>query len=512
MRFPTSRPTQLTRAHVVAGGALLALLGLLSPLAFASNPVGSAAIVSLAPKPKLVFVPFKLVHLHPPRVYALRLAAEDGGTIENGAVSCAGACETTYDAEASTPLVVLRAVPRPGFSFAGWAGGCAGTTPVCTFMLTADRSVAASFEAQTEPPPPPYVVSVAMISGSGTITSSPGGIRCPPTCSASFPSGRGVTITAAPGHFQTLASWAGVDCSQEEGGRSSCSFFVPDHDVAVTAAYEVRTALSISLNGNGVVVASPPGTDPSTGEPTDGVCRPGAAACRADHEPGEVVTLRATPGAGTRFVGWGSWYCPPGNECRVRVDSFRPVTANFSPLQLNVEISGNGSVASAGGSVSCPGRCSTQAFLGARVFLRAEPQAGERFLAWRHCDPLPGNPLICEAGMAFPRSVHAQFTTGGVGATALALELAGSLPLRISLRGIRGRIEYSSAGQPDRMCTRAKQPCMSEGYAQGQEVRMKAVGKFRRWQPNACLDDPSGKKPVCRFRVGVVHEVLGKFR
>jgi hypothetical protein len=47
--------------------------------------------------------------------------------------------------------------------------------------------------------------------GSGTITSSPSGLSCASTCSATFPSGTTITITAAPTGSSTFGSWANCD-------------------------------------------------------------------------------------------------------------------------------------------------------------------------------------------------------------------------------------------------------------------------------------------------------------
>lgn len=54
-------------------------------------------------------------------------------------------------------------------------------------------------------------------SGAGTVTSSPSGIDCGASCSASFSSGAAVTLTAAPASGSYFAGWSGA-CS----GTGSC--------------------------------------------------------------------------------------------------------------------------------------------------------------------------------------------------------------------------------------------------------------------------------------------------
>jgi Divergent InlB B-repeat domain/Bacterial Ig-like domain (group 2) len=46
--------------------------------------------------------------------------------------------------------------------------------------------------------------------GAGTVSSSPGGLGCSTTCTASFPSGTTVTLTATP-NGSTFGGWAGCD-------------------------------------------------------------------------------------------------------------------------------------------------------------------------------------------------------------------------------------------------------------------------------------------------------------
>lgn len=68
-------------------------------------------------------------------------------------------------------------------------------------------------------PPTSYTLSVSKSgSGGGTVTSTPGGINCGSTCSASFSSGTVVTLSAAPASGSTFAGWSGA-CS----GLGACS-------------------------------------------------------------------------------------------------------------------------------------------------------------------------------------------------------------------------------------------------------------------------------------------------
>jgi hypothetical protein len=67
--------------------------------------------------------------------------------------------------------------------------------------------------------------------GSGTVTSSPSGISCGASCSAVFPTGTTVTLTAAPASGSTFSSWSGACTS-----TGNCTVTL-DADRSVTATF-----------------------------------------------------------------------------------------------------------------------------------------------------------------------------------------------------------------------------------------------------------------------------------
>jgi len=76
-------------------------------------------------------------------------------------------------------------------------------------------------------------------SGTGTVSSNPGGITCGTTCSAMFETGKSITLTATPDAGFTFAGWSGA-CS----GTSTCSLNL-SADASVTATF---TASLQSIN------------------------------------------------------------------------------------------------------------------------------------------------------------------------------------------------------------------------------------------------------------------------
>ena len=55
-----------------------------------------------------------------------------------------------------------------------------------------------------------------------------------------------------------------------------------------------------------------------------------------------MVVLTAVPdGSDATFVGWSTVDCPGTGECRLKVEDDQSVSALFSKLRLQVELSGN---------------------------------------------------------------------------------------------------------------------------------------------------------------------------
>ncbi|MHA2657853.1 MAG: pectin acetylesterase-family hydrolase, partial [bacterium JZ-2024 1] len=98
-------------------------------------------------------------------------------------------------------------------------GGGGGAVPSSTFTLTVNRSG----------------------TGNGTVTSSPSGISCGSTCSASFPFGSSVTLFITPDTGSSFAGWSGdPDCSDGQ--------VTMDADETCTANFAPEPDFSLSCN------------------------------------------------------------------------------------------------------------------------------------------------------------------------------------------------------------------------------------------------------------------------
>jgi uncharacterized delta-60 repeat protein len=158
-------------------------------------------------------------------------------------------------------------------------------------------------------------------SGSGSVISSPNGIDCGSTCSASFPAGP-VTLTAIPSLGSSFARWSG-DCS----GTGSCTLSM-SADQTATATFESDKTLTLSEagSGTGTVSSSPAGID----------C---GSSCTHAFTHGSAVALTATPSAGSTFTGW-SGACSGSGSCTLTMSADQTATATFNALCVVPKLKG----------------------------------------------------------------------------------------------------------------------------------------------------------------------------
>ncbi len=143
-----------------------------------------------------------------------------GGTVTStpAGISCGATCAFGFQTGST---VMLSAVADGSSVFTGWSGGGCSGFGTCTVTLSADTTVAANFV--------PARALMVTISGTGTVTSSPGSINCSSgTCSDTFAENTIVTLTAT-----TAPTWTG-DCSACTG--TSCAITI-SADTACTATF-----------------------------------------------------------------------------------------------------------------------------------------------------------------------------------------------------------------------------------------------------------------------------------
>jgi List-Bact-rpt repeat protein len=150
------------------------------------------------------------------------------------------------------------------------------------------------------------------LTGSGSVTSSPPGISCNPTCSANFGNSTNVSLTATPPSGWAFSSWSGA-CT---GNVGSCTLTMAAVE-SVTATFVPLYTLTVSDNGNGTITNSQFSID----------CQ---SSCGSGIPSGSQVTLTATPQGDYLFTGW-SGACSGTGSCVVTMSMPESVTAMFAP-------------------------------------------------------------------------------------------------------------------------------------------------------------------------------------
>ena len=293
-------------------------------------------------------------------------AGAGSGTVASSptAIDCGSTCSASV---ASGTSLALSATPSPGSTFSGWSGGCSGTGN-CALVVNANTSLTAAFAVA----PTSYTLTLTK-SGNGTVTSSPNGITCGTTCSASYTSGASVTLTATPATGSTFTGWSGA-CT----GTGTCTVSMTSaRSVTATfAAAPVSSTYVLSVNknggGTGIVASTPPGIN----------C---GAACSASFTSGAVVTLEAMPDAGSTFAGWGG-ACAGAWSCTVTMSQLQSVTATFAPQSVTLTITNVatdlGQVSSNPAGIDCGTTCSLSVASGSVVTLNAKPTKFATFVGW----------------------------------------------------------------------------------------------------------------------------------
>lgn len=184
-----------------------------------------------------------------PSVYTLSVNFTGSGdgfiTSTPAGISCSENCDADFAEGTSVSLAVVVA---PNATFTGWSGGACSGTGACVVNVTADTVVIANFELITN------TLTVELDGeGSGVVTSSPAGIDCGSTCTASFDNITEITLTASSTDGSTFTGWSGGDCS----GTSTCVLTMTE-DTTVTATFalpEYSISGTVSgLAGSGLVL------------------------------------------------------------------------------------------------------------------------------------------------------------------------------------------------------------------------------------------------------------------
>ena len=200
--------------------------------------------------------------------------------------------------------------------------GSTGSTnfpTVCTTSCTAfDTSLGGSGDAFIAKFVQSFTLTVTEAgTGSGTVTSSPGGINCGGDCTESYISGTVVTLTAAPVANSELADW----------GVSGCLVTAPCQ-VTVTADTTITVTFNLLPGAQPILTVTKTGTGSGTVTSSPAGINCGVD-CSEPYPSGQVVMLTAMVAAGSNFAGWSGGGCTGTGSCMVTLTANTTVTATF---------------------------------------------------------------------------------------------------------------------------------------------------------------------------------------
>jgi hypothetical protein len=283
-----------------------------------------------------------------PQVLSVAKAAGTGyGTVKATGLACELACTSTevpyFGGEESPPakkakapaLVTLLAIPATGSSFSGWTGCESEPEGKCVVSMGKAQSVTARFEAK------PAMALTLTKEGYGAVKSKPKGVACGNTCysaAASLPEGTVVVLFAKAGTGAKFSSFVG--CAKEvkigeleatcEVTMSSAKAVKATFTAAPKAIVNPQT-LTVTKAGTGT------GTVKATGLACEAACTStGVAYFGGEESPPAkkakaptLVTLIATPSAGSDTVIWSGCESEPEGKCVVSMGKAQSVTARF---------------------------------------------------------------------------------------------------------------------------------------------------------------------------------------
>src|SRR5213594_22899 len=181
--------------------------------------------------------------------------------------------------------------------------------------------------------------------------------------------GNGATATVTVRFTPTASGVASTNLSFTSDG-DTVSRLVTGTGVSTTS----KLTASKAGTGSGTVTSNPAGIS----------C---GATCSASFTNGTMVTLTATPAAGSTFTGWsGGGGCIGTGTCTVTLNTATTVTATFMQSSFALTVTkagtGGGTVTSSPAGISCGATCSTSFTTGTAVTLTATPAAGSTFTGW----------------------------------------------------------------------------------------------------------------------------------
>jgi uncharacterized repeat protein (TIGR02543 family) len=273
---------------------------------------------------------------------------------------------------AQDEVVQLTATAMAGYLFDSWSGDAVGAENPLSLTMDSDKNVTAHFIQA-----PTYTLTINIDpAGSGTVAKFPDKVE--------YDAGDTVMVTAAPADGFSFTGWSG-----DLSGSLNPAQIIMDGNKTVTATFSQDPKYTLTLM-----------VDPIGG---------GTVAKNPDlpaYDPGDTVTVTATPADGFSFTGWSGDLSGSLNPAEIVMDGNKTVTANFAQIPkytLTVTIDPVG-----GGTVNkAPDKMEYDAE--ETVTLTAVPSAGYTFSGWDGDAAGMSNPV--DIVMNGNKNVTAQFVS-----------------------------------------------------------------------------------------------------
>lgn len=328
-------------------------------------------------------------------------AGNGTGTVTSSpsGIECGSTCSASY---VHGTAVTLTGSPGGGALPVTWTGCTKVTEGKCEVTMTAAKSVTATFKL------PSHELKVTKAgAGSGTVTSSPSGINCGVTCTASFEQNTAVTLTGTPGANTKPVQWSGCDSVAE--GKCKVTISAAK---AVTATFNVEgPQLTVTRAGAAAAFST------VTSSPAGMEC---GAACTVNFVKDSTVTLTGVPGLHVAAVQWtGCTSVNVENKCLVTMSAAKAVTATFDfepgfalyTVAVERVGTGTGAVTASTGAIDCGSVCTDELISGTSLTLTGVPDPGSAFDHWSGGNCAGTGP--CTKTINSNRVIKAVFTATG---------------------------------------------------------------------------------------------------
>jgi hypothetical protein len=264
---------------------------------------------------------------------------------------------------------------------------------------------------------------MAMSTSNFAVVNPPGISNFSPT---SGPLGTSVTINGTNFGGATSVTFGGVSAAFGVNSSTTIQATVPAG--ATTGPVSVNTPGGTTTSTNNFTVTdvltvtklgTGSGAVTSISNPSSPAQINCGPTCSATYDSGTLVTLTATPAAGSSYTAWAGCDSISGATCTATMSTARSVTVTFTVQTFTLTVNkasllglGNGTVTSVSSpsspaQINCGSSCSVSYGSGTVVTLTATPYFLSVFESWSGCDTASG--ATCTVTVTAARSVTAKF-------------------------------------------------------------------------------------------------------